>query len=136
MSAYEWHREQLAAADLDDETRADVLSLITLWERMSFVADDPRREKVLSTFGDLARGVAIDVVDDPSFAWAPATKAKPRQHDKVRVRRDAFPGDVGRQLNGREGIIARISRGSLVVAFKDGSSTHVQPEKLETQVPL
>lgn len=134
MSRYEWSREQLDT--VDPELREDVLSLIRVWEQMVFTADDPRRERVLSIFNDLARGIAIEKVDPESAAyeWVDATRAKPRQKDPVRIKRDAFTGEQGRALNGKEGIVARIARGTLVVAI-DGGSLHVQPDKLEARIP-
>ena len=96
-------------------------------------ADDPRKELVLTTFTDLARGIAIDK-PDPNVTWVDATRAKPRQKDRVRIKRDAFSGELGRALNGKEGIIARVSRGSLVVAVDGEGSTHIAPDKLETRI--
>lgn len=134
MSSYEWAREQLDRVSLDEATSANVMSLILAWERRDTGSDE---ERVLSIFGDLARGIAIETTtEDQDFTWAPATKAKPRQHDVVRVRRDAFDSGPSRVLNGKVGIVARISRGTLVIAFDQGTtSAHLHPDKLEAQVP-
>lgn len=136
MSTYEWNRSQLESAGVDDETRVDVLSLLAVWERIVFPSGDPRRERVLTVFTDLARGIAIEKEPDPGFTWVSALKAKPRQKDRVRIKRDAFDGQTGLQLNGKEGIIARVSRGTLVVALDGEGSLHVAPEKLETRVAV
>ncbi len=135
MSAFEWAREQLDG--VDETTRHEVLALLTVWEGFTFSAEDPRKERVLSFFSDLARGVAIETEDPEKseFVWIPATKAKPRQKDRIRVRRDAFTGEQGKALNGKEGIVARISRGTLVIAIEGEGSAHVHPEKLEARVP-
>lgn len=135
MSSYEWSRAQLDSAGLEEAVRVDVLALISVWERIIFPAGDPRRERVLTVFADLARGIAIEKDPDPGFTWVPAIKAKPRQHDRVRIKRDAFTGTPGQTLNGKEGIVARISRGTLVVAVDGEGSLHVAPDKLETRVP-
>jgi hypothetical protein len=134
MSQYEWRREQLTSAGVDEETRTDVLALLAVWERIVFTADDPRKEKVLTTFTDLARNIAIEK-DDPAFEWLPATRVKPRQNDRIRIVRDAFPGERGRELNGKEGIVARISRGTLVMQVDGAGSVHVHPDLLEARVP-
>lgn len=136
MSSYEWSRAQLDAAGVDEAVRVDVLALLSVWERIIFPAGDPRRERVLTIFADLTRGIAIEKDPDPGFTWVSAVKAKPRQKDRVRIRRDAFDGESGKQLNGKEGIIARVSRGTLVVALDGEGSLHVAPEKLETRVPV
>lgn len=134
MSKYEWMRSQVES--LDEATRTDVLALISVWEQFGFTAEDPRRDRVLDIFSDLARGVALDTDSpDSAWEWVPAVKAKPRQKDRVRVKRDAFTGELGVALNGKEGIVARISRGTLVVAIDNEGSLHVHPEKLEARVP-
>jgi hypothetical protein len=134
MSQYEWRREQLTSAGVDEETRADVLALLAIWERIVFTADDPRKEMVLTTFTDLARDIAIEKVD-PEFEWLPAIRVKPRQNDRIRIVRDAFSGDRGRELNGKEGTVARISRGVLVMAVDGSGTVHIHPELLEARVP-
>lgn len=134
MSAFEWARTQLDG--VEEPVRGEVLALLTVWEGFTFSADDPDKERVLSFFSDLARGVAIEKEDQEAseFVWIPAAKAKPRQKDRVRVRRDAFTGEQGKALNGKEGIVARVSRGTLVIAFGDEGSAHVHPDKLEARV--
>lgn len=136
MSRYEWAREQLAEAGVDLELQTDVVRLLSVWEQMTFAADDPRADRVLSIFSDLARGVAIEKDADPGFIWVSALQAKPRQKDRVRIKRDAFTSPVEQQLNGKEGIVARIARGTLVMAVDNEGSLHVSPEKLETRVPV
>ena len=134
MSQYEWRRDQLTSAGVDEETRTDVLSLLAVWERIVFTADDPRKEQVLSIFSDLARDIAIEK-EDPAFEWLPAARVKPRQNDRIRIVRDAFVGERGRALNGKEGIVAHISRGTLVMQVDGEGSVHVTPDKLEARVP-
>lgn len=134
MSAFEWAREQLDG--VGEPVRGEVLALLSVWETFTFSAEDPDKERVLSFFSDLARGVAIEKEDPESeFVWIPAIKAKPRQKDRIRVRRDAFTGEQGKALNGKEGIVARISRGTLVIAIDGEGSAHVHPDKLEARVP-
>ena len=135
MSSYEWCREQLA--DVEEATRSNVLALLTVWERMVFPAGDPRRERVLTMFSDLVHGIAIEKEDpDSDYEWVSALLAKPRQKDRIRVKRDAFSKETGKQvLNGKEGIVARVSRGTLVIAIENEGSTHITPDKLETRVP-
>jgi len=135
MSSYEWAREQLES--VDEATRADVLALLMVWEQIVFPAGDPRRERVLTVFSDIVHGIAVEKEDpDSGFEWVAATRAKPRQKDRIRVRRDAYAKETGKQaLNGKEGIVARISRGTLVISFGDEGSTHITPDKLEARVP-
>ncbi len=134
MSSYEWAREQLSGVALDEATSANVMYLLLAWEKRDTGSDE---ERVISIFSDLARGIAIETTTEAEdFIWVPALRAKPRQHDVVRVRRDAFDSGPSRELNGKVGIVARISRGTLVVAFDQGTkSAHLHPDKLEAQVP-
>lgn len=134
MSSYEWARDQLASVSLDEATSANVMNLLIAWERRDTGSDE---ERVISIFSDLARGIAIETTtDDEDYTWGPAAKVKPRQHDVVRVRRDAFLTGPSRDLNGKIGTVARISRGTLVIAFDKGTRTaHLHPDKLEAQIP-
>jgi hypothetical protein len=136
MSTHEWAANQLRNAAVDQVTATAVLSLMEVWETKTFWGDSERADRVLQLFTDLARGHAIEPESGPERKWVASTSAKPRQHDVVRVRLDAFRDEEKHELNGREGTIARVSRGTLVVAFEDGSVMHTAPENLETLVPL
>lgn len=134
MSLYDWAEEQLKTAGIDQVTTTAVLSLIEVWQHKMFWGDSDRADRVLSLFVDLAKGQSIDIPNEPGYTWIASTSAKPRQHDAVRVRRDAFRDEDRHVLNGREGVVARVSRGTLVVSFEDGSVIHIAPDKLETRV--
>lgn len=135
MSAYEWARQQIEESDLDAESKERVRELYTVWEKFVFASGDPNIELVLDAFSGLARGHAIERGTPPEFVWIPAEKAKPRQKDVVRVRRDAFPTWPNRELNGRVGVVARLSRGTLVIAFEGRGTAHIHPELLEARIP-
>ncbi len=134
MSLYDWAEEQLQTAKVDQVTATAVLSLIEVWQHKTFWGDSTRADRVLAIFSDLAKGHSLDLPTDPGYTWVASTSAKPRQHDAVRVRRDAFRDEERHTLNGREGVVARVSRGTLVVSFGDGSVIHVAPDQLETRV--
>jgi hypothetical protein len=136
MSLSEWAAAQLKKSGTDQVTTTSVLRLIELWDTMSFGSDVERRDNVLNLFGELARSHALAASDPTPYTWISANTAKPRQHDRVRVRLDAYTGETGTMLNGEEGVVARIARGTLVIAMDIGGVIHINPSLLETQVPV
>jgi hypothetical protein len=136
MSLSEWAAAQLTKSGTDQVTTTSVMRLIELWDTMTFGSDVERRDNVLNLFGELARSHALEAANPTPYTWVSANNAKPRQHDRVRVRRDAFAGEQGTILNGEEGVVARIARGTLVISMDIGGVIHINPSLLETQVPV
>jgi ribosomal protein L21E len=88
-------------------------------------------------FSKLARYEAL-VPDTPDVVWVPLESGLFSVGDKVRVKSDAFKGDLGLTHNGRTGVIVGIRRGDVIVDIRDGktpelSGFHYRPHHLEGQ---
>jgi hypothetical protein len=95
---------------------------------------DKSKTEVLDLFNQLARDQSIKVESHEN--WVPLSAGQFRRGATVRVKSDAFTGDLGHAHNGRRGTIADVRRGSIVVNSKDGRDPvlrgqHYQPEQLE-----
>jgi hypothetical protein len=134
-SSYEWTRDQLDKSGASSVVKETVRKLLEVWEQTTFSSDE-ERARVREIFSDLVQGHAVEAPEMEGYEWMSSLTAKPRQHDKIRIKRDAYTNYQSRELNGQTGIIARISRGMLVVALDTGGTVHITPDKLETLVPV
>jgi hypothetical protein len=108
-----------------------------VWDDLN-LADSKESADVVSVFTKLAVGHAL-VVDDKSDVWTPAMPGKLKVGDTVRVKFDAFSGDLGRLHNGRIGVITAIRYGDIIVRTTDGkkpqiNGAHYSPFHLEKRV--
>jgi hypothetical protein len=139
MLSNEWVQRQMNGAGLPQTTQTSVHRLIEVWNTMSFRDGDPAAESTIEAFSKLALGHALPVLADADgpARWVSSTIAKPRQGSRVRIRLDGYTGEAGERLNGREGAVARVTYGLLVVSFDGMSgSQHFRPDMLETRVTV
>ncbi len=134
-SSYEWTRDQISKSGASPIVKEAVRKLLEVWEQTTFSSDE-ERTRVREIFSDLVQGHSVEPPEEDGYEWMSALTAKPRQHDKIRIKRDAYTNYQSRELNGQTGSIARISRGMLVVALDTGGTVHITPDKLETRVPV
>jgi translation initiation factor IF-1 len=68
--------------------------------------------------------------------WVPVTPGQIKPGDKVRVRPDAFTGELARIHNGRLAEVIKVVYGDVIVKSTDGrkprlEATHYPPQHLE-----
>ena len=114
-----------------------VMSLARAFGEMNFTTAPPGQEAlIIEIFTELMHRRALPVAGD-TRQWVPSRQAPPGPGTRVRVMSDAFSGDQGRQLNGREGVVEGARRGDFIVKFIDGGQpdgARLVAAQLETQV--
>jgi hypothetical protein len=101
-------------------------------------AKDETKRGAVEVFSKLALGHAI-VPTKSDESWVPVRAGAIKVADEVRVRDDAFDGDLGRLHNGRRGVVVAVRYGDVIIKTTDGkkpilSGAHYPPDKLEKLV--
>jgi hypothetical protein len=112
------------------------IKLIEVFDEMELT--DEQREKAIEMFSKLALGHAF-VKDKKGEVWIPARPGDIRVSEIVRVRADAFSGDIGTLHNGRQGVVVGVRYGDVIIKSNDGKTptldgAHYPPDKLEKLV--
>ena len=131
---FTWVKEQLTAGRVIRNTGDSTLALLKIWDDLN-LADSKEAADVVAVFSKLALGHAL-VVDDKSDIWIPAMPGQLKVGDVVRVKFDAFSGDLGRFHNGRIGVITAIRYGDIIVRSAEENKplidgAHYSPFNLE-----
>lgn len=132
----EWVKAQMTSARIRRGSGDAVLQLLALWESVDL---DPELSKeTIETFSQLALGYSL-VPENKDEVWAPAQAGQISVGQQVRVKNDAFQGDLGIKFNGRRGNIVAIRTGRFVVKSTDGifpelDGEHFRAEQLEVRI--
>lgn len=114
-----------------------VMTLCRAFGDMNFDNAPPGQEKmIIDLFTELVHKRALPVAGD-TRVWMPSRQAPPGPSSRVRVKSDAFEGEQGRLLNGREAVVEGARRGDFIVKFIDGhepDGARLIAASLETQV--
>jgi len=115
---FDWVRTQLTRAKVRQVTGDAVLTLLHTWETISFTNDSQRQDS-LDMFTTLAQG---HLITPESSEWVPVQSrgVMLRVGDEVRVKSDAFTGDLGTIHNGRIGRVVAKRYGDIIVKHTDG----------------
>lgn len=133
---YEWVKEQMTAARLRRGPGDVVLKLLKLWEEIDLTPDQAK--EALEAFKSLAQGFSL-VEPYKDEVWIPAQPGQIKVADQIRVRNDAFTGDLGTIHNGRRGIVVAVRSGDIVVRSNDDKEpiidgSHYSPHHLEKRI--
>lgn len=132
----EWVAEQLAAAKVKVGSGKAILRLLEAWRDVPKLSD-AMMEEVLTVFPTLARGHSIKQEEnDNDYEWKPLQPGQITIGDIVRVKSDAFGGDVGPLHNDRRGTVVAVRYGDVIVNSIDNKKpelkgVHYSPYKLE-----
>lgn len=133
-----WARTQLEKANVSADTGVSVIKLLEFWLNLDH--KDENNKKVLELFLNLCNGTAI--VDTPTDeVWQSASPGFIRVGDEVRVKADAFEGELGQLHNGRRGRVVAVRYGDIIIKTTDGKEpvldgSHYSPYKLEKLVAV
>lgn len=128
----------MQAADLLQPTQAGVEKLLETLNAMQL--SESASNAVTATFVRLARGIALvaeqATVDE---VWEQARPGNIVMGNEVRVKTDAYSGNLGMAHNGRRGKIVGIRYGNIYVKYTDGrentiEAMHHKPTALEKRV--
>lgn len=133
-----WARVQLEKANVSADTGVSVIKLLEFWLNLDH--KDENNKKVLELFSNLCVGTAV--VDTPTNEiWEAAGPGFIRVGDEVRVKSDAFEGELGQLHNGRRGRVVAVRYGDIIIKTTDGKEpvldgSHYSPYKLEKLVAV
>lgn len=135
---YEWVKEQLTTALVQQEQGDAVLLLLKAWETVP-VSDPAITEEILDIFSTLAQGHAINEATERDEVWIQMVAGQITVGDDVRVRHDAFDGPDGAVHNGRRGKVVGVRYGKVIVRTTDGrdpalDGAHYSPQHLEKRI--
>lgn len=131
-----WIKAQLQAARVRKPVGDATMKLIETFDEMELT--DEHREKTVEMFSKLSLGHAF-VKDKKGEVWVPARPGDIRVSEVVRVKADAFSGEIGTLHNGRQGVVVGVRYGDVIIKSNDGKSpqldgAHYPPDKLEKLV--
>lgn len=132
----EWARAQMSEANYPQDVTTAVERLLEVWYTQRHTAQT--QELTLDGFTKLARGHAI-VMEQPDEKWVPLKPGNVVVRDYVRVKFDAYAGEVGAHHNNRRGRVVGIRHGDIIVRYDDGKQppgdgVHHSPHALEKRI--
>jgi hypothetical protein len=132
-----WVKEQFAQAKVRLGVGNAVLKLLAAWRDVSVRDNDV--PEVVDIFSKLIRGHSLAKTEETNGIWVPVRRGDIKVADYVRVKADAFDGELGMTHNGREGVVTAIRSGDIIMKTNDDrepqlDGAHYSPEKLEKMV--
>jgi hypothetical protein len=132
----EWVKSQLEAVKVRKMVGDAVIKLIDTWADVAIT--DKLSEEALDIFNKLSRNQPLIEVDK-NEVWVPVTPGQIKVADEVRVKSDAYSGDLGRLHNGRRGRVVGVRYGDVIVKSTDNKKpvldgAHYSPYILEKLV--
>lgn len=135
----DWVRVQMTEAKLKRSVGTAILKLMDVWEKMNHT--DAVSKEIIEAFGKLALGHALvePKMDELAGTWIAAQPGQLKVTDIIRVKGNAFDGDLGKMHNGRVGKIVGVRYGDIVVKTIDDKfpaldGAHYSPHMLEVLV--
>lgn len=133
----EWARTQMTEARYPQEVQTAVERLLEVWYTQRH--NNQTQELTLEGFAKLAQGHALIPVTEENETWVQLKPGNVVIRDVVRVRHDAYAGEVGQHHNGRRGRVVAIRHGDIIVRYEDGKQppgdgVHHSPHALEKRV--
>jgi hypothetical protein len=130
-----WVSKQLAGTELDEATRDAVVYVLETLRKQDLTDDQERA--AMNAAVKLAAGHSI-AVEKPNERWGPVVPGAYQIKDIVRVKSNAFEGDIGRKHNGKQGRVVASRNGFVMVVLDDSPSSEIQmrykPEHLERKI--
>lgn len=132
----EWVKNQLQAAKVKKMVGDAVMKLISTWSDVKIT--DKFSSEAIDIFYKLAKNqTLLDLSKEEK--WVPVTPGQIKVADEVRVKFDAFEGELGRLHNGRRGKVVGVRYGDVIIKSTDNKSpvldgSHFSPYKLEKLV--
>lgn len=132
----EWVIEQLEAAKVKVGSGKAILKLLDAWAEIPKLSDN-MTEEVLNVFPKLARGHVLKTEEnEDDYRWEDLQPGQITVGDVVRVKADAFDGNLGAMHNGRRGKVVAVRYGDVIFKSTDNrdpilDGVHYSPYKLE-----
>lgn len=135
---YDWVKEQFAKTAVTLAVGTSVLELLKAWEKVQ-PKNAEESKKVVEIFSKVSLGHALVEDKVANEIWEPVRPGFIKVADVVRVRFDAFDGELGNIHNGRVGKIVALRSGDIIFKSTDDltpvlEGVHYDPSKLEKRV--
>jgi hypothetical protein len=133
----DWVKSQIQAAKVRKPVGDATVKLVELFD--SFENLTPEfKSKTIDLFSKLALGHAV-IKENKNESWTQVRPGDIRVSEQVRVKADAFDGDLGTLHNGRRGVVVGVRYGDVIVKMTDNKQpqlegAHYPPQKLEKLV--
>lgn len=132
----DWVKQQLQAAKVRKPVGDATMKLIEFFD--SIELEDEHRKKAVEMFSTLANGHAY-VKENKKESWVPVRPGDIKVTDEVRVKADAYDGELGVIHNGRRGVVVGVRYGDVIFKSTDGKEPnidggHYSPYALEKLV--
>jgi hypothetical protein len=131
-----WVKSQLQAAKVRKPVGDATIKLIELFD--SFEMTKEYKDKTIEMFSVLAKGHVV-IKEKKDENWIPVQAGDIKVTETVRVKADAFDGQLGTIHNGRRGVVVGVRYGDVIIKSTDGKEplldgAHYPPQKLEKLV--
>ena len=132
----DWVKEQMTVARTRRASGDAVLKLLELWDTLGLTPEQAK--EAVDVFKHVSLGHSI-VAENPNEVWVSAQPGQLKVADQVRVKHNAYDGELGRVHNGRKASVVGIRYGDIIVRstddkepFLDGA--HYSPHVLEVRI--
>lgn len=131
-----WVKSQLQAAKVRKPVGDATMKLIELFD--SFEMTKEYKDKTIEMFSVLAKGHVV-IKEKKDENWIPVQAGDIKVTETVRVKANAFDGELGTIHNGRRGVVVGVRYGDVIIKSTDGKEplldgAHYPPQKLEKLV--
>lgn len=128
-----WVKSQLQAAKVRKPVGDATMKLVELFDSMDLSKEF--KEKTIEMFSKLSLG-HVFIKENKDEVWVQAQAGNLIVTDQVRIKADAFDGELGMMHNGRRGKVVGVRYGDIIVKTTDGKEpvlegSHYPPSKLE-----
>ena len=132
----EWIKNQLQNAKVKKMVGDSVIKLLQTWEEVKIT--EKLEQEAIEVFYKLANNQAL-VKESKEEVWTSVIPGQVKVADEVRVKLDAFTGELGRLHNGRRGRVVAVRYGDVIIKSTDGKEplldgAHYSPYKLDKLV--
>jgi phosphoribosyl-ATP pyrophosphohydrolase len=132
----EWVKNQLQNAKVKKMVGDSVIKLLQTWGEVKIT--EKLEQEAIEVFYKLANNQAL-VKESKEEVWTSVIPGQVKVADEVRVKLDAFTGELGRLHNGRRGKVVAVRYGDVIIKSTDGKEplldgAHYSPYKLDKLV--
>ena len=132
-----WVKSQLQAAKVRKAVGDATMKLVETFDSIENLTPDFKKQTV-EMFSKLALGHIV-IKENKNETWVDVRPGFIKVTDVVRVKADAFDGELGMLHNGRRGVVVGVRYGDIIIKSNDGKEpildgAHYPPQKLEKLV--
>jgi hypothetical protein len=130
----DWVKSQLQAAKVRKPVGDATMKLVELFDSIENLTPEFKNQTI-EMFSKLALGHIV-IKEKKNETWVPVRPGDIKVTEIVRVRADAFDGELGMVHNGRKGVVVGVRYGDVIIKSTDGKEpvlegAHYPPQKLE-----